>query len=93
MDCADCAAKLEQNIGRLRSVESVKVNFATGNLVVDHEINESEIVQAVEKSGYKVINKSARAARRLAAGYQNKAYCYRRNIAGCGGGIKLAGNI
>ena len=59
LDCADCAAKLEQKISRLQGVDFVTVNFATGNLIVDHEINDSEIVQAVEKSGYKVLNNAA----------------------------------
>lgn len=52
LDCADCAAKLEKRIIFISGVSSAQVNFATGKLIVEHTINEAQIVKAVQQAGY-----------------------------------------
>ena len=35
IDCANCAAKLEKNINKVKGVNSAIVSFATGKLMLD----------------------------------------------------------
>ena len=37
MDCADCAAKLEQGVGRLDGVFLCSVNFAAAKMRVEYD--------------------------------------------------------
>lgn len=56
MDCADCAAKLEQIVASLEQVRSARVNFGAGLLTVEH--NRPDILEAlqqhVQAAGYRV---------------------------------------
>lgn len=54
MHCASCAAKIEQELAKLPSVEKVVVNFATGKAVVEGEGKPEEIRKTIERLGYKV---------------------------------------
>ncbi|MBP2658073.1 MAG: cadA 1 [Firmicutes bacterium] len=55
LDCADCAAKLEKGIGKLKGVTDAKVNFATAKMKVTYNSSQIEPVQiekAVSGFGY-----------------------------------------
>ncbi len=48
LECAHCAAKMEQAIGKLDGVESVSVSFLTQKLILNAE--ESKIEQIVTEA-------------------------------------------
>lgn len=55
LDCAHCAAKIEEAVGRLDGVESASVAFMTGKMVVEgpEEIFE-DILPKIEKAAKKI---------------------------------------
>jgi Cd2+/Zn2+-exporting ATPase len=55
LDCADCAAKLEQIIRHLAGVRKAVVNFAAGKLLVEHTISDQEIINTVQQAGYQAV--------------------------------------
>ncbi|HEV8635152.1 MAG TPA: cation-translocating P-type ATPase [Chloroflexota bacterium] len=55
MDCADCARSIERGVAGLPGVSLARVNFATGQLVVEYEAertDRSHIVGRVRELGY-----------------------------------------
>lgn len=54
MDCTDCAASIGRNVGNLEGVLSAEVSFGTSRMVVVHDesLPISEIIAAVERTGY-----------------------------------------
>lgn len=61
MSCASCALGIEKSVAKLEGVKAVNVNFASqkANIQFNPEkIAVSDLVRAVEKSGYKVFKKS-----------------------------------
>lgn len=53
--CPSCVTKIEKQVGRLKGVEGVKVNFASARIEVDHDADATsvdDIVAAVAKAGY-----------------------------------------
>jgi len=56
MDCASCAATVEESVARIPGVSGVKVNFAAGRLDARHEssVSRERVEAAVEGAGYKV---------------------------------------
>ncbi|MGI5888561.1 MAG: cation transporter [Oscillospiraceae bacterium] len=51
VDCAACAAKLEDAIGKLDGVNSVSVNFLTQKMSLDvDEENSAEVIEKVKKT-------------------------------------------
>ena len=57
MTCASCAQTVEKVVSKLPEVEEATVNLATEKLTVQTkqgELNEADIISAVEKAGYKV---------------------------------------
>ncbi len=44
IDCANCAAKLEKNINKIKGVNSAIVSFATGKLMIDADDDKFEAV-------------------------------------------------
>lgn len=53
--CPSCVAKIEKRVGRLEGVESVKVQFASARIEVDHDaerVSVDDLVAAVAKAGY-----------------------------------------
>ena len=51
LDCANCAAKIEENIKKLKDVEEVELNFITKTLSFEVKDNEKikEIKEIVKK--------------------------------------------
>jgi len=54
MHCTACAAKIEGKLGKLKGVQGVSVNFATGKVVIHGEVEEAELKKAINDLGYKV---------------------------------------
>ncbi len=48
LECAHCAAKMEQAIGKLEGVESVSVSFLTQKLILN--VEESKLEQIVAET-------------------------------------------
>ena len=42
LDCANCAAKIEENVAKIDGVNSVSVNFFTTTMKIDFDENRSE---------------------------------------------------
>jgi len=50
LDCANCAAQLENAIQKIEGIESVSVSFIMGKLVVEYkEELEDEIIKKIKK--------------------------------------------
>lgn len=50
LDCANCAAKIEENVAKIDGVNSVSVNFFTGAMKIDFNENRSdEIIENIRK--------------------------------------------
>ncbi|AKG04897.1 ATPase [Salimicrobium jeotgali] len=58
MDCGSCAMTIEKHMGRLSSVEDVRVNFSTGNMQVLHGLTQEQILKEVKKSGFEAYPES-----------------------------------
>lgn len=52
--CPSCVSKIEKRVGRIPGVESVKVQFASARIQVEHtdEVTAAELIEAVAKAGY-----------------------------------------
>lgn len=48
LDCANCAAQLENAISKMEGIESATVSFMTGKLVIECEDND-DIIMKVKK--------------------------------------------
>ncbi|HEY66149.1 MAG TPA: heavy metal translocating P-type ATPase [Caldilineae bacterium] len=62
MDCADCAAKLEKGVGRLKGVLYCAVNFAAAKLTVEYDVEELDqgiIIERIRQLGYDVAEEEA----------------------------------
>jgi Cd2+/Zn2+-exporting ATPase len=53
MDCAACARTVEKVIGALADVNSARVSFGTGMLVVDGDAPDAAVTAAVGRAGYR----------------------------------------
>ena len=55
LDCANCAAKIERNVAKLKGVDSVSVNFMTEKMILDiNDFAVDTILCEVEKIVKKV---------------------------------------
>ena len=55
IDCANCAAKVEEAIKKLDGVNDASLNFMTQKMILDiDENNEKDIMKQVKKVGKKV---------------------------------------
>ena len=48
LDCAHCAAKIEEKVSKLEGVKSVVINFMTTKMTLESE-NMEEVVEKVKK--------------------------------------------
>ena len=55
LDCADCAAKLEKRLSSMKGVSSAKVNFSASKMTINHSLNDTDIINAVEQAGYQAV--------------------------------------
>lgn len=61
MTCAGCEASIEHKIGSLEGIKSVDATYATNSTTVEYypsKVGQGDIVDAINKTGYKVIEKS-----------------------------------
>ncbi|MEE1012589.1 MAG: cation transporter, partial [Acutalibacteraceae bacterium] len=59
MSCAACSARVEKAVSSLSGVTACSVNLLTNSMVVEGNATESEIIEAVKKSGYGAYAKSS----------------------------------
>ncbi|WP_270179756.1 heavy metal translocating P-type ATPase [Alkalihalobacillus sp. CinArs1] len=52
MDCGSCAMTIEKHLAKNPNIHTVKVNFSTGNMQVDHTTNQKEVIKEVERAGF-----------------------------------------
>ena len=48
LNCAHCASKIEEKVGKLEVVKSVMLNYMTTNMTIESE-NMEEVVEKVKK--------------------------------------------
>lgn len=53
MDCSSCALTIENHLKGQDAVKSVKVNFSTGRMTIEHDNSVEDILKEVSKAGYK----------------------------------------
>ena len=49
LNCAHCAAKIEEKVGKLEGVKSVAINFMTTKMTLESDVNMEEVVEKVKK--------------------------------------------
>lgn len=49
LNCAHCAAKIEEKVGKLEGVKSVAINFMTTKMTLESDANMEEVVEKVKK--------------------------------------------
>ena len=55
IDCANCAAKVEEAIKKIDGVNSASLNFMTQKMIIDlDEAHEEEIIKQVYKTAKKI---------------------------------------
>ena len=55
LNCPSCVSKIERELQRMDGVQSAKVHFTTGRIVVEHDPGKADtdaLVQAVGRAGY-----------------------------------------
>lgn len=55
LNCPSCVAKIERELQRVDGVQSAKVHFTTGRIVVEHnpaQATTAALVEAVGRAGY-----------------------------------------
>lgn len=57
IDCANCAAKIENKIGKIKNVTDASVNFMTGKIIVEIESENTEEIENIMEQVIKIINK------------------------------------
>lgn len=51
LDCANCAAKMEEKVNKIKGVESASISFMTGRMVIEYnEENIEETIKQVKKA-------------------------------------------
>ncbi len=51
LDCANCTAKMEEKVNKIKGVESASISFMTGRMVIEcNEDNIEEIMKQVKKA-------------------------------------------
>ncbi len=78
MDCASCAATIEKSLNKTKGVTNSNVNFASGKALVEYnetEATEKDLVNAVEKVGYKVIEEKKETTVKLKVKGMDSEHC------------------
>ncbi|NJL95375.1 MAG: heavy-metal-associated domain-containing protein [Anaerolineae bacterium] len=83
MDCANCAANLEKNLGKLPGVQAVSVSFATGKMQINSSLDGAALQQAIEKLGYGVAQGRRPPRNPAACCAVGGALCWRRSSGAC----------
>ena len=54
LDCANCAAKIEREVAKIKGVNKVTVNFMTTKMTIDAD---DERIEEIEKEAQKIVKK------------------------------------
>ena len=57
IDCANCAAKIESKISKIKKVTDASVNFMTGKVIIEIESENTEEIENIMEQVIKIINK------------------------------------
>lgn len=52
LDCVDCARKVEKAVSEYPGVMSAKLNFSIGKIIIEHKVNENELLKLIKGLGY-----------------------------------------
>lgn len=57
IDCANCAAKIEDKINRIKKIEEANLNFMMGKLSIEFMVSTDEEVDEIMEEVRKVVKK------------------------------------
>lgn len=57
IDCANCAAKIESKISKIKKVSDASVNFMTGKVMIEIETEDEKEINNILEEVIKIINK------------------------------------
>ena len=57
IDCANCAAKIESKISKIKKVSDASVNFMTGKVIIETETEDEKEINNILEEVIKIINK------------------------------------
>lgn len=52
MSCGHCEAAVHREVSKLGGVEKIEVSAATGRLVVSGQVDDADVLAAVDEAGY-----------------------------------------
>ena len=56
-DCANCAAKIEDKINRIKNIEEANLNFMMGKLSIEFKVSTDEEVEEIMEEVRKLVKK------------------------------------
>lgn len=57
IDCANCAAKIEDKINRMKNIEEANLNFIMGKLSIEFKLSTDEEVEEIMEEVRKLVKK------------------------------------
>lgn len=57
IDCANCAAKIEDKINRMKNIEEASLNFMMGKLSIEFKLSTDEEVEEIMEEVRKLVKK------------------------------------
>ena len=57
IDCANCAAKIEDKINRMKNIEEANLNFMMGKLSIEFKLSTDEEVEEIMEEVRKLVKK------------------------------------
>lgn len=57
IDCANCAAKIEDKINRMKNIEEANLNFMIGKLSIEFKVSTDEEVEEIMEEVRKLVKK------------------------------------
>ena len=57
IDCANCAAKIESKISKIKKVSDASVNFMTVKVMIENETEDEKEINNILEEVIKIINK------------------------------------
>lgn len=57
IDCANCAAKIENKINKMKNIEEANLNFMMGKLSIEFKVSTDEEVEEIMEEVRKLVKK------------------------------------